>query len=65
MFWPRTQVPEGAVLDVSELTSFYAKEALQPGVPVQRRHLTRQPNTSVLSVTPGNRAVTIKVDAEI
>lgn len=64
MFWPRTQVPEGAVLDVAELSDFYAKVKLDPGVPVQRRHLTRQPSTSVLSVTPGNRAVTIKVDSE-
>ncbi|MCB0359702.1 MAG: Flp pilus assembly protein CpaB, partial [Bdellovibrionales bacterium] len=64
MFWPRTQVPEGAVLDVSELTDFYAKVKLDPDIPVQRRHLTRQPTNSVLSVTPGNRAVTIKVDSE-
>jgi len=61
--WPRSQIPEGAVRDRAELAGMYAKTDLPAGIPVQRTHLTDTPTAAVLPVTPGNRAVTIDVDA--
>ena len=62
LYWPRNQVPEGAVRDVAEVQGMYAKVALSPQVPLQRANLTKEASQIVLPVTPGNRAVTIDVD---
>ncbi|MCB0332399.1 MAG: Flp pilus assembly protein CpaB [Bdellovibrionales bacterium] len=64
MYWPRNQVPEGAIRDEAEVRAYYAKTDLEPGVPLQRRHLTREAQSAMLSITPGNRATTISIDAE-
>ncbi len=64
MYWPRNQVPEGVIRDVAELRDKFAKDDLSPGVPLQLRHLSDKPSSSVLPLTPGNRAVTITIDAE-
>ena len=64
MYWPRNQVPEGAIRDVAEVTGKYARIDLAAGAPIEIRHLTDQPTLSVLPLTPGNRAVTINIDAE-
>jgi pilus assembly protein CpaB len=63
VFWPRNEVPEGAVRDESELKEQFASIDIAPGVPVQRRHLTKQAIGVSLPLTPGNRAVSIEVDA--
>lgn len=63
VFWPRNQVPEGALRDRAEFKEQYAKIDLPAGIPLQREHLTAQPALATLPVTPGNRAVTIEVDA--
>lgn len=63
VYWPRNQVPDGAVRDIEEMKSLYAKIDLQPGVPVQRTQLARESVQTTLAVTPGNRAVSFEVDA--
>lgn len=61
--WPRNQVPDGAILDRSEVKDYYAKLELQPGVPLRRDFFTKEkPQISILDVTPGNRAVTLDID---
>ncbi len=62
VLWPRSQVPNEAIRDISELQSLYAKVDLQPGVPIQRMHLSREGLQSSLALTPRNRAVSIEVD---
>lgn len=62
VLWPRNQVPEEAVRDLSELQNMYAKIDLTPGVPLQRAHLSREGLISSLQLTPRNRAVSIEVD---
>ncbi len=64
MYWPRNQVPEGAIRDEAEVRAYFAKTDLQPGVPLQRRHLTREVHSAMLAITPGNRATAISIDAE-
>ncbi|MBX7143759.1 MAG: Flp pilus assembly protein CpaB [Oligoflexia bacterium] len=63
VYWPRNQVPDGAVRDIEEMKSLFAKVDLQPGVPVQRTQLAREAVSTTLPVTPGNRAVSFEVDA--
>ena len=64
IFWPRNQVPEGAIQDVSEIRGKFAKVDLAPGEPISSSKLTDQIRTVSLKLTPGNRAVTISIDAE-
>lgn len=63
VYWPRDQVPPQAVSDVSELRDFYAGSDIAEGTPILRSHLTREPIGITLPLTPGNRAVSIEVDA--
>jgi len=63
VYWPRNQVPEGAIRDLSEVQGFFAKTNLSPGAPVQRSHLTKEVDSSLLKLTPGQRAVAIDIDA--
>lgn len=63
VFWPRSQVPSGAVFDNSEVRNQYAKVDIPADVPILRSHLTKEPIEAVLSVRSGFRAVTIEVDA--
>lgn len=62
MYWPRHNVPEGAITDIAELRGQYAKVDLPPAAPLQRSQLTREPLVATLPLTPGNRAVAIAVD---
>jgi pilus assembly protein CpaB len=62
VLWPRNQVPEEAVRDMSEIQNMYAKSDLSPGIPLQRNHLSREGLMSSLALTPRNRAVSIEVD---
>lgn len=67
MPWPRDKVPAGAIrasdVGVKEL---FAKVSLPANVPITRDALTDQPvtNSLVNLLPPGNRAVTIEVDAK-
>lgn len=63
VYWPVNQVPEGAIRDKSELKSMFAKTNIAANLPLQRQSLTDRPAMQALPVTPGNRAVTIQVDA--
>ncbi|MDC0358004.1 Flp pilus assembly protein CpaB [Oligoflexia bacterium] len=64
VYWPRAQLPEGAIREASEVMNMFAKVDLQAGVPLQKHHVTAEQRKISLPLTPGNRAVTIKVDAE-
>ena len=63
ILWPRDAVPEGSIRDRAELAGYFAKVTIPAGVPLQRVHMTNQRSAVTLPVTPGNRAVTIEVDA--
>lgn len=62
VYWPRNQVPEGAVRDLAELKDMYSKAVIEPGVPVQHSLLSNQPVEDALPLTPGNRAISIEID---
>ena len=62
LYWPRNQVPDGAIHNVSEVQGMYAKNEISPQVPLTRASLTKEQEQEVLPVTAGNRAVTIDVD---
>jgi len=61
--WQRSAVPQGAVFDKAELKGQYARAVLASNQPIERSNITLQPIQATLPVTPGNRAVTIDVDA--
>lgn len=62
-YWPRNQVPDGAVFELSEIKNRYAKANIPAGVPVIRTNLTDQMMVrQSLPLTPGNRAISIEVD---
>lgn len=63
VYWAVNQVPEGAVRDRAELKNMYAKVAIPANSPLQLQQLMDKPVLSSLPVTPGNRAVTIEIDA--
>jgi len=63
VYWPRNQVPNEAVRDMAELRDMYASADIPEGMPVQRNQLTREALNINLPLTPGNRAVTIEIDA--
>jgi pilus assembly protein CpaB len=63
VYWPRNQVPDGAVRDIDEMKQLFAKVDLQSGVPIQRSQLASEAVQTTLPVTPGNRAVAFEVDA--
>jgi pilus assembly protein CpaB len=63
VYWAVNQVPEGAVRDRAELKNMYAKVAIPGNSPLQLQQLMDKPVSSSLPVTPGNRAVTIEIDA--
>jgi Flp pilus assembly protein CpaB len=62
LYWPRNQVPEGAVTDVAEVQGKFAKIALSPQVPLQRGNMTTDASEAILPMTPGNRAATVEVE---
>ena len=61
--WAVNQVPEGAVRDRGELKNMYAKVLIPVNSPLQLQQLMDKPASSSLPVTPGNRAVSIEIDA--
>lgn len=62
VYWPRTQIPEGAIRDLAEIQGKYAKTKIEPGTPMQVTMLRDDPVVESLPLTPGNRAVSIEVD---
>ena len=60
--WPRNQVPDGAIRDLSELKEKYAKVPLDPSIPVRQEFISDTPVRVSLPLTPGMRAITIEVD---
>ncbi len=63
VYWPRHQVPEGAVMDKAEIRGKFAKVNLPAGMPIQKSSLTAEALSVSLPLTPGNRAISIGVDA--
>lgn len=63
VYWPRDKVPPQAISDISELRDFFASADIAEGTPLLRSHLTREAVGISLPLTPGNRAVSIEVDA--
>ena len=65
MFWPRNEVPEGAVRDMHVLRTMYAKVGLPANQPIVRGNLSVTPPVGGVAelIPPGHRAVTIEVDA--
>jgi pilus assembly protein CpaB len=62
LYWPRGQIPEGAIKDPAEVQKLYARIDLAANVPIQRSSLTEEISRPSLPLTPGNRAVAIEVD---
>lgn len=62
VFWPRNQVPNGAVQELSQLKKMYARIDIPYGTALQTLHMTEAQSTFELPLTPGNRAVSIEVD---
>ena len=63
MYWPMHKVPEGAIRDKSELQNLFAVRNIEAGSPITRTMTSKEQVQSTLPVTPGNRALTIQVDA--
>ncbi|RMG40449.1 MAG: Flp pilus assembly protein CpaB [Candidatus Dadabacteria bacterium] len=62
VYWPSRDVPPNAIRDLAEIRDKYAKVELPARMPVQRTSLTNEPVGVELPLTPGHRAVTIRVD---
>ncbi|MCB0339412.1 MAG: Flp pilus assembly protein CpaB, partial [Bdellovibrionales bacterium] len=63
VYWPRNQVPPGAIRDLAEVKALYAKNALPQGLPLVRTNLSEHAQQERLPVRPGFVAKSIKVDA--
>ncbi|NMC61770.1 MAG: Flp pilus assembly protein CpaB [SAR324 cluster bacterium] len=63
MYWPRNQLPESAVRNLTEVRSMYAKNDLEPGIPLSYTNLSHEAPMESLPLRPGLRAVSIEVDA--
>lgn len=65
IYWPRAEVPEGAVRRDDDIEDLYAKVDLPAKQPVVRANLSSAPLAGGLAdlIPAGNRAVTIEVDA--
>ncbi|MCO6429296.1 MAG: Flp pilus assembly protein CpaB [Deltaproteobacteria bacterium] len=63
MYWPMHKVPAGAIRDRSELQNLFAARNIEAGSPITRTMTSKDQVSTSLPVTPGNRAVTIQVDA--
>lgn len=63
VYWPRNQVPEGAIREVSDVKALYAKTRLPAGLPLIRDNLTADQFQGSLRLAKGHRAVTIELDA--
>jgi len=61
--WNRGTLPDDVIRSRSELVGMYARHDLQADQPIQRRFLTRELAHASLPLTPGNRAISINVDA--
>lgn len=64
ILWPRNSVPKGAVRNVKTLVGKYAKHDISAGIPIEQNHLVEQRKYVALPITPGMRAVTIKIDSQ-
>lgn len=63
VYWPRHQIPDGAIRDAGEAKALYAKNKLVANMPLVRAALSSQPTRNALALTKGYRAVAIDVDA--
>ena len=65
VYWPRDQVPEGAVREVENVRDMYAKRNLSANQPLIRSDLSATPSQIGImsSLPPGHRAASIRVDA--
>jgi len=65
LHWPRDQVPEGAARKIEDIDGMFANVNLAEGQPILRSSLAATPPSLGIGdlLTPGMRAVTIKVDA--
>ena len=63
VYWPRNQVPAGAIRDAADVKSLYAKRSLPAGLPLTRDNLTTQAPINGLAPAKGFRAVTLRGDA--
>lgn len=61
-YWTRGEVPPDAVMDPAEVKEYFALVTLQAGQPISRANITKEKPVNTVSITPGNRAVTIEVD---
>ena len=62
VYWPRNQVPDGAIRDKAQFNKMYARIDIPAGTAVQTTHVTEAKMSFELPLTPGNRAVSIEVD---
>jgi pilus assembly protein CpaB len=60
--WPRNQVPEDAVLDISKVLNYYSLEVISAGPPLRYSQISKDPVVTSLPLSPGMRAVSIEVD---
>jgi len=65
LYWPRSEVPEGAVRDMEGVKEMYAKVGIPANQPILRSNLSATPIVGGVAelIPPGYRAVTIEVDA--
>lgn len=63
VYWPRNQIPDGAIRDLAEVRAKFAKSRIPAGFPIIKTQLSSDILEQTIKLTPGLRAVTIEVDA--
>jgi len=65
VYWPRDQVPEGAIREVEDIRNMFAKSNLSANQPILRSDLSSAPPSyGIMEYLPeGHRAASIRVDA--
>lgn len=64
VLWPKNSVPKGAIRNKSNLVGKYAKNDISQGIPLEQKQLVGEKRYVALPITPGMRAVTIKIDSQ-
>lgn len=63
VYWPRNNVPAGAIRDIADVKNVYAKTNLPAGLPLTRENLSNQASQGSFALAKGHRAISIEGDS--
>ncbi|MBM4091275.1 MAG: Flp pilus assembly protein CpaB [Planctomycetes bacterium] len=62
--WPKSKIPEGAVVKLEDVQNRFAKTRLYEGEPILERKLVDKISGAAITIPPGHRVCSLKVQVE-